>query len=301
MAMYDILGDDYQVKCFTMPCFYYSTEAKKAGERMMGFMSGSVRFIQKDEEVPYKTLWYKYPKDFMIVDVAPFVPPSKEEADSAIHIIRGGKYKATYKLAWDIPDDEFVPEAFDYMGNHLRRMDSKDVLGQCMNIMKLESIARTRYLKQQSEMNELIRRQEKLRMMHVDPKEKRFQEARIKLEMRTGLTWSILRERKLMTQEKCYAEENRFEKKLGLFGAYLECYPEYYTSELENPNNSYYHGVSKAMREEFAALLRECPELTLEKFFEWNETEPEDRVCLQTVYNALCGIEEKEDGAEENA
>ena len=99
--MYDTMGDcsDYQVKCFPVPCFYYSKNSLNS--IMLGYMGGKLRYFGFGCEVPVHTLWYKYPDDFIIIDTSdndfgnPYIDPY-------MHIIKDKKYVTTTENCDDI-------------------------------------------------------------------------------------------------------------------------------------------------------------------------------------------------------
>ena len=85
MGMYDELGGE-QVKSFYVPCFYDSSIGKK-----LGYMGGELRYYNKGDDIEYKTWWYRYPKDFLIVDLDIY-----EYVNHVFHLIQDGKYIETY-------------------------------------------------------------------------------------------------------------------------------------------------------------------------------------------------------------
>ena len=102
MGMYDELCGE-QVKAFYVPCFYSSSME-------LGYMGGEIRYYNKGDDIEYKTWWYRYPTDFLIVDFDVF-----DCVNHVFHLIQDGKYVETYysnagdkdKDIKDIPEDIF--------------------------------------------------------------------------------------------------------------------------------------------------------------------------------------------------
>jgi hypothetical protein len=125
MGMYDYLGG-YQIKLFDIPLYY--------GEYYgLGFMGGQLRGYGKDEELPLQTLWYKYPKDFTILD-EDAVEDYSDEYKEMVHIIKDSKYFDSVDL--DKFEDKYIGDkVYDYRGSLLNIKSREDMY----NHIKLKS------------------------------------------------------------------------------------------------------------------------------------------------------------------
>jgi hypothetical protein len=125
MGMYDYLGG-YQIKLFDIPLYY--------GEYYgLGFMGGQLRGYGKDEELPLQTLWYKYPKDFTILD-EDAVEDYSDEYKEMVHIIKDSKYFDSVDL--DKFEDKYIKnKVYDYRGSLLNIKSREDMY----NHIKLKS------------------------------------------------------------------------------------------------------------------------------------------------------------------
>lgn len=94
MGMYDNLGED-QVKVFGVSCSPLSIKSKDMNDVAFEpyVMGGNLRYYKKGDEVPYKTPFYNFGKDFMVFDYRSFMA----EYGLVVHIIKDGKYYRTVK------------------------------------------------------------------------------------------------------------------------------------------------------------------------------------------------------------
>lgn len=119
MGMFDTLGDDYQVKCFNVPCFYYSQYNKDY--KALGYMGGLLRYFGEGYRVPTHTLWYKYPDNFIIIDTS-YWDYSEEVNDSyyLLHIIKKNRYIETVTNVSDLTKHYLEPiKTIDYYGDYI--------------------------------------------------------------------------------------------------------------------------------------------------------------------------------------
>ena len=96
MGMYDEL-DGEQVKVFYVPCFYATSITNK-----LGYIGGLMRYYNRGDDIEYKTWWYRYPKDFLIVDFDIY-----GLVNHLFHLIQNGKYMETYEDPKNISEDIF--------------------------------------------------------------------------------------------------------------------------------------------------------------------------------------------------
>ena len=81
MGMFDVFGSEYQVKIFTTPFIM--------GD-VVHFSYGSLHYYKEGEEVPYKTWWYNYGKNFLVLNKIMY------SESYSIHFIEDGKYIETF-------------------------------------------------------------------------------------------------------------------------------------------------------------------------------------------------------------
>ena len=138
MGMYDTLicsgGNGNQIKIFPLAIFY----PNDMGDSFhIGFMGGNLRYFSQGDDVPYKTLSYKYPKNFIAVDACEFDEPK----DFIVHFFKDGKFEQTiesmyvsdpHKALSDINFSDYLcgEEVFavDYHGNRIHNIHcAKDI------------------------------------------------------------------------------------------------------------------------------------------------------------------------------
>lgn len=101
MGMYDTFNGE-QAKCFFVPCGSINRDSKELNDVHLSYYTsgGRLRYFAIGDEVPYKTPYYNYGKDFVIFDYRMFLDCAMPEAI----IIRNGKLVAI------IPADEVTDE-----------------------------------------------------------------------------------------------------------------------------------------------------------------------------------------------
>ena len=106
MGMYDSINGE-QVKCFGVPCYYSEDGVHPMGGALKGYGNG--------DKVPYKTLWYDFTPNFVIVDFDPYW--AEKEGEILFHIIRDGKVFKTCGID-ELNDDDFdgIEVFVDYWG-----------------------------------------------------------------------------------------------------------------------------------------------------------------------------------------
>lgn len=115
MGMYDYINGE-QVKCFGVACYY----GDRDGVSPMG---GILKSFNTGNKVPYKTKWYNFTKNFVVVDNHPF----EEEDYMIFHVIKDGKVFGTFKFN-DITNDILKDfDVFvDYWGERLTIRTKED-------------------------------------------------------------------------------------------------------------------------------------------------------------------------------
>lgn len=105
MGMYDYLNGE-QVKCF-----YSNLHCKENDEWQVCRSGGNLVEYQSGDELPLKTFYYKYPKDFLILD----------EFDNIVHTIKDGKLHNTEELDDILNIDTYLlNNVYDYYGKELK-------------------------------------------------------------------------------------------------------------------------------------------------------------------------------------
>ena len=116
MGMYDHIINN-QVKCFYVPCSYSNDGVHPLG--------GELKYFGKGNEVPYKTLYYDYSPNFIVIDISP-----EEEEDLVVfHLILNGKVKNSYNYK-DMDNKYFqkVENVIDYNGDFLTISKKEEAL-----------------------------------------------------------------------------------------------------------------------------------------------------------------------------
>ena len=133
MGMFDTLGDDYQVKCFNVPCFYYSQYNKDY--KALGYMGGLLRYFGEGYRVPTHTLWYKYSDNFIIIDTSYWhYPEEVNDSYYLLHIIK----KNTTTLKQQVEDIEvYIREDLRIQKEKIVIIDKyRDVSDRFINLLK---------------------------------------------------------------------------------------------------------------------------------------------------------------------
>ena len=124
MGMYDNLAE-HQVKVFGVSCSPLSIKSQDMNDIAFEpyIMGGNLRSYKKGDEVPYKTPFYNYGKDFMIFDYRYFI----EDCDLVVHIIKDGKYYRTLKYD-QIPKSTVIGLVVDNYGEPLNIKERQDFI-----------------------------------------------------------------------------------------------------------------------------------------------------------------------------
>lgn len=113
MGMYDYINGE-QVKCFYRPIYSEKDGIWYSGGHMTGYVTGEV--------LPTKTLYYKYPSNFLIFDEMLF------EHSAMIHIVKDSKVFKTVLL--DEFDENYfgsIHNVYNYYGIELNLKNKKDM------------------------------------------------------------------------------------------------------------------------------------------------------------------------------
>lgn len=118
MGMYDYLGPE-QVKIFYHPIFQF-----KVGKSETWHSGGMLANYNEEDELPLKTLYYKYPKNFIVYDYS--------YSEGNLWVVKNGKYKKyiSYK---DLTEEDLGEAVFNYYGKELNIKTIND-----FNIIKEE-------------------------------------------------------------------------------------------------------------------------------------------------------------------
>lgn len=127
MGLYDYINGE-QIKCFYRPIFSEGQGVWHSGGRMIGFSDG--------DEIPVKSMYYKYPDNFMIFDYMDY------SDECYIHIIKDKKVFKTCTLE-DIIDDYFKDNELvvDYHGTSILNIKSvADIKNYIVDTKKFSKI-----------------------------------------------------------------------------------------------------------------------------------------------------------------
>lgn len=114
MGLYDYINGE-QVKCFYRPVYSEGEGIWHSGGYMLGYVNG--------ETVPVKTIYYKYPTNFIIFDEL------LNERSAIIHIIKESKVLKTVSLdSFKDEDFESIDGIFDYYGVELNLKNKQDMI-----------------------------------------------------------------------------------------------------------------------------------------------------------------------------
>lgn len=146
MGLYDYLGEN-QVKVFGVNSVYISEKDRNV--LMYGCAGGELRYYKKGQEVPYKTLFYNYGKNFTIIDVMSIIWGREE--DEVVHTIRDGKYENSYSFG-NIPDNLDFTTVVNKNGTKLKVSSIEDIKAMVKDITAWKEKRDELFLKRHDEM-----------------------------------------------------------------------------------------------------------------------------------------------------
>lgn len=120
--MYDYVGGE-QIKCFPVPIFNPSYQEESQQEvfpnpEVIQRSGGMLRSFEREDELPLHTLYYRYPKDFMVLDV--------RQKDPDVWIFKNGTFHE-FTFLEALTEDEFLTPVFDYKGEELQVTSKEDI------------------------------------------------------------------------------------------------------------------------------------------------------------------------------
>ena len=133
MGMYDTINDE-QVKIFAI-CYPLLEEN---GDVVLGANGGNLRYFDKGDEVPYKTLYYNIGENFDIFDM-PIIP--NDEQKTIVHQIRNGKNIGSVELKY-LRNSDICKTAFTRHGNRLIDMNI-DKVNHYLESIEKKKVAQT--------------------------------------------------------------------------------------------------------------------------------------------------------------
>ena len=138
MGMYDTFEGGFQVKCFGIPVFYWSSGhqySKTAGgsekesgikERFLGEMGGLLRYFRKGDPVPWKAWNYVLPDSFLIISSTenilgsrPFDPETGE-----FHAVEDGIYVGSWESIRQVPGKYLSLPKIGYYRERIKGVNS---------------------------------------------------------------------------------------------------------------------------------------------------------------------------------
>ena len=183
MGMYDNLGDD-QVKVFGVSCSPLSIKSKDMNDVAFEpyVMGGNLRYYKRGQEVPYKTPFYNYGKDFIIFDYRCFMA----DYGFIVHSIKDGKYYRSYSYD-KLPKNLAIGLVVDNYGSPLNIHTAGDFVEIVANhkyYMDLYDELREKYAteagvsKYLPNINEFKAMDKDIRMDYLQKQSKAFDKAR---------------------------------------------------------------------------------------------------------------------------
>ena len=133
MGMYDTINNE-QVKIFAI-CYPILEENSNV---VLGANGGNLRYFDKGDEVPYKTLYYNIGENFDIFDMPIF---ANDEEQTVIHRIRDGKNIGSIPLEY-LRNQDICETAFTRHGNRLIDMNI-DKVNHYLESIEKKKVART--------------------------------------------------------------------------------------------------------------------------------------------------------------
>jgi hypothetical protein len=117
MGLYSYLGGN-QVKCFSIPNMIINSN----GDLEIYGLEGDFTGYKKGSKVPYKTLYYNYGENFLILDYRGVVFGEIP----LIHIIKNGKYFKTVEYQ-KLTEKDFINKVIDKYGNSININEYSDI------------------------------------------------------------------------------------------------------------------------------------------------------------------------------
>ena len=128
MGLYNYLGE-HQVKCF----YLANVIIDSLDNLSIYSIGGILHQFKKGDNVPYKTLYYCYGKDFLIYDTRGIT--LKE--DVVIHIIKDGKYVDTVEYS-NLTKNMFVNNVIDVYGDKININIFEDIVDYYNAVVRRE-------------------------------------------------------------------------------------------------------------------------------------------------------------------
>lgn len=130
MGMYDTLNGE-QIKFFIKP---YIMLPDSFSNSSLGFSGGSLNSYDEGDDVPYKTFWYNYSKDFNIIDFFPY-----DHDELIVHMIRDGK-NIGIKTLDKLTEDDFSCKSFNDRGALMNIKSTEDIHEYLKNVEIIDDV-----------------------------------------------------------------------------------------------------------------------------------------------------------------
>ena len=277
MGMYDTLGNDgdNQVKAFDVPCFYASSSPEPAESLFkykLGYIGGLLRYFAKDADVPYKTWWYKYPENFIIMDINIYGNSGYQDL---FHVITEGKYRETYENTSEIPEEVFhkVNTFMGKFGTTVNGIHDRQSLNEYITMLKqtwstwysLDFGEKELHKQMQEYIKEKRKNPSPELMQKIDENLAKLKEVQAKKDEKSKEIFAPLK-------EKFPSEDINADTKYGDYGGYLDCMKTY--TERENHDNDKKINYLGQLKQEFERYSSEN-NLTIDGYLEWYKPETE--------------------------
>ena len=286
MGMYDTVGSNGdQIKVFSVPCFYNCDHGKNGDVFSMGYIGGLLRNFGKGEPVPTKTLWYRYPDNFMIIDEDRY----GEGYGDICHIIIDGKYYETYDKISDIPEDMMnkIDACFDYTGDRISNIHSTADIKKYAEAMRLYTSEWNNIFNESRLIMDEMR--EIGNQMKESPNDPELNEKFHAIQKRLDEAW---RAENVKAQEiaRKYLPEyipsksqdgmEKHDARIPLFGAYIDCLnrdmePGKHESDYDKKNH-YKENLLYEAKKIYS-------EISLDDYFDWLQPSQEERELVMRI------------------
>ena len=287
MGMYNTLNGE-QVKCFFVPCGSIDRDSKELNDVRLSYYTsgGRLNYYAIGDEVPYKTPYYNYGKDFVIFDYRIYHDCGAPE----VIVIRDGKLYATIS-SLDVTDKDIEGISL-FVNNYgdILNINSADDLRQIVkdykNTMERYDELNEQYEKEYGCEN-LFGRREEIKQMNEDEVARLFELSREARNRAWNETYRI-------TNNKWYCEDEEKTKKVhggftfgymfdNLSGDYMTEWEKYKAvaflkEKLQEDGESFEDGLEKYI---VWAKNAGIDENDIRKLFEKYDREPTENVIKE--------------------
>lgn len=169
MGMYDTVNGE-QVKCFPWVSLYNNE---------ISYHGGDLKYYGLGDEVPYKTPYYNYGKNFIVLDINKYPESDFWSYDYIIHVIVDGKVKDTFKNKIGEIDWNTNEHVVGYSGELINAHSPEDVI----SYIEAQRKYWTEYENVRSHWRELLKKSMEyingIGLLDKDSEERKFRETKL--------------------------------------------------------------------------------------------------------------------------